>query len=209
MGRLSCDLSGTSRLATRLAALWVAIVLNGPAPVLSGPEIGLPPEPGPARTVKMFDLFCLGLLPDLAAIAEVAAAGGFTELSGDELTPYQPEVPADELRVWRFEDFDSEFTMAISKSKPDEQFKATVPEFADSVSYACSLITSGHDPKSAVLGEMSKLMGRDADETWEQGPLKVHAWTGQTDEMLTQVFHYAPIQGEATSLLAVTTFVKE
>jgi hypothetical protein len=40
--------------------VWAVVAL-----ALSGPVIGqvLPKEPGPARTVSMFDIFCLSLNP--------------------------------------------------------------------------------------------------------------------------------------------------
>lgn len=188
-------------------ARWLAVacILWVPTSVLAQ---NLPPEAGPARTVKMFDLFCFSLLPDIASIAEVAAAGEFKELTGDNLRPYQPQVPADELRAWRFTDLGGEFTLAVTKSKPDDKFKGDFPEFANSINYACSLITPGQDATRDVVKEMTEIMGREPDETWNQDPLHVDFWTGQSDKLLVQLFHYSSRKNATTNLLSASAFVK-
>jgi len=190
----------------RRLIVWAALAL-----ALSGAAIGeeLPKEPGPARTVKMFDLFCLSLVPEISKIADAAAAGNFTELKGNELEKYQPQVRADELRAWSYEDFGSEFVLTAARSKPDAQFKKDVPEFAESKNYVCSLIFSAKDPKEKVVKQMVGLMERDPDEAWDEGPTRVHAWVGQTDSLLIYVHYYAPAKKGPTGLLSASTFVKD
>ena len=185
--------------------VWAVVAL-----ALSRPVIGeeLPKEQGPARTVKMFDLFCLGLLPEISEIAEAAAAGNFTELKGKRLEKYQPQVGAEELRAWSYEDFGSEFVLTTASSKPDAQFKKDVPEFADSKNFACSLIIPAKDPKEKVLKEMVGLLEREPDNAWDEGPLRVHGWTGQTDSLLIHVYYYAPAKKGPTGILSASTFVK-
>jgi hypothetical protein len=169
----------------------------------------LPKEPGPARTVRMFDLFCLSLIPDVSRIAEAAAAGNFTELKVNKLEKYQPQVRADELRAWSYEDFGSEFVLTAARSKPDAQFKRDIPEFADSTNFACSLIIPTKDPKEKVLKEMIGLMEREPDEAWDEGPMRVHAWAGQTDKLLIYVNYYAPAKEGPSGIVGATTFVKD
>ncbi len=181
----------------------VALVLCGP---VNGQE--LPKESGPARTVKMFDLFCLNLVPEISSIAD-AAAGNFTELKGKKLEKYQPQVPAEELRAWRYEDFGAEFVLATTRSKPDDQFKKEVPDFAGATNFACSLIIPAKDPEEKVLKEMVELVGREPDEAWDQGPLRAHSWTGQTDSLLVHVYYYAPTSKGTTGVLSASTFVKK
>ncbi len=189
---------------TRLT-IWVILAL-----ALSRPVIGeeLPKEPGPARTVKMFDLFCLSLLPEISRIAEAAAAGNFTELKGKRLEKYQPQVGAVKLRAWSYDDFGSEFVLTTSRSKPDALFKKDVPEFADSKNFACSLLFPAKDPKEKVLKEMVGLLEREPDNAWDEGPLRVHGWTGQTDSLLIHVYYYAPAKKGPTGILSTSAFVK-
>ena len=182
----------------------VALALCGP---VNGEE--LPKESGPARTVKMFDLFCLNLVPEISAIAKAADAGNFTELKGKKLEKFQPQVPAEELRAWSYEDFGAEYVLATTRSKPDDQFKKEVPDFATAENFACSLIIPAKDPKEKVLKEMVDLVGREPDEAWDQGPLRAHSWTGQTDSLLIHVYYYAPTKQSATGVLSASAFVKK
>lgn len=168
----------------------------------------LPEQPGPERTVKLFDLFCYAHLPDLDAVADIAAAGGFAELEGDELELYRPDAEAEALRAWRFDDFGAEFVLSTARSLPDDAFKADVPEFADSTSYACSLVIDNDDPAEALLDRTATLVGRAPDETWEQPPLRAHAWTGQTEELLVVLLYYAPLDGGTGGTLTSSVFVK-
>jgi len=184
---------------------WAVVALALAAPVSAE---GLPNEPGPARTVKMFDTFCLNLLPDISRIAEIAAAGSFTELKGNKLKKYQPQVRAEELRAWSYEDFGSEFVLATVRSKPDALIKKEVPQFADSKIFACSLLIPAKEDKAKVLKKMGGLVERDPDEVWNEGPFRVHSWAGQTDSLLILVYFYAPIKKGQHGVLSATTFVK-
>ena len=182
----------------------VALTLAGP---VTGQ--GLPKEPGPARTAKLFNFYCLSQLPAIEDVANAAGFGEFAELVGEELEKYQPEVPADELRAWRLRDFGSEFILTSARSKPDAEFKKEVPEFANSKSVACSLIVSSEDADEQLLKEMVSLVGREPDDAWDQGPLRVHAWTGKTDKILIIVHYYAPTKEGQNAILSATAFVKK
>jgi len=168
----------------------------------------LPKEPGPARTVKMFDLYCLSIVPEISKIEEAAAVRNFTELKGKSLEEYQPQLRAEELRAWRYEDFGKEFVLTTARSKPGPQFKKEAPEFADSKNFGCSLIIPADDPKEKVLKEMVGLLGRDPDKAWAQWPLRVHAWTGKTDKLLAVIHYYAPTKKGQNAILSASAFVK-
>ncbi len=171
--------------------------------------VDLPKEPGPARSVKMFDLFCLSLVPELSKIEEAAATRNFTELKGRKLEGYKPQFRAEELRAWTYEDFGSEFILITTRSKPAARFKREAPEFADSKNFGCSLIMPTKDPREKVFKEMVGLMGRDPDEAWAQWPLRVHAWTGKTDKLLAVIHYYAPMKQGPNAILSATAFVNK
>jgi hypothetical protein len=167
----------------------------------------LPKEKGPARTVKMFDIFCLSQLPDLDGVAKVAGFGEFAQITGKDLERYQPEVPAEDLRAWRFHDFEAEYVLTAAKSKPDAGFKKEVPKFAKSTNFACSLLIPGTEAKDPLLEALVKLLGRKPDQAWDQGPMHVHAWSAQTDKLLSHVYYYVPNQTGPAGVLSASTFV--
>ncbi len=169
----------------------------------------LPKEKGPARTVKMFDMFCLSQLPDLDGVARVAGFGEFAQITGKELERYQPEVPAKELHAWRFHDFEAEYVLTAAKSDPDAKFKKEVPKFSKSTNFACSLLIPAAESKEDLLAALVKLLGRKPDEGWDQGPMHVHAWSGQTDKLLSHVYYYAPSQKGPAGILSASTFVRK
>ena len=132
----------------------------------------------------MFGVFCLSQLPDLEGVAQAAGFGEFAQITGAELEKYQPQVPAEELRAWRFHEDGNEFVLTASKSKPDSQFKAQAPEFANSTGFSCSLQIPAPKSKEAFLKEVVALVGRAPDETWIDGPLRGHGWTGRQPTIL-------------------------
>jgi hypothetical protein len=191
---------------------WILrVVAVGAALAITSPVLaqGLPAKPGPARTAKMFDLICLSKLPDIKAIAALATANKFAKLEGKALAPYKPQAPVDELHGWRFTDFGATFTLLVTRSKPDAQFKAAMPAFANSVNYACSLILPNRFDKAAVIAALGQIIGRKRDETWDQGAMKVHAWKATTKRAFIQAFHYAGKARPNSSLLSATIFVKQ
>jgi hypothetical protein len=169
----------------------------------------LPKDKGPARTVGMFNIYCLSQLPDLDGVRKAAGFGEFAQITGEELRHYQPAVPAEELNAWRFHDSGGEYVLTAARAKPDESFKKQVPAFAKSTSVACSLLFPATDPGQAVLKQLVGLLGRPADKTWDEGKMRVHAWSGQTQKLLSRVHYYAPAKGGPTAVLSATTFVKD
>ncbi|MEC9368541.1 MAG: hypothetical protein VX871_07590 [Pseudomonadota bacterium] len=186
-----------------LAALPLAWAMAIPAAADALPE-----KAGAERSVAMFNLFCLSRMPDIGDVARVAKAGEFTELQGDDLKPFQPEAPAEELRAWRYKDFEQEFALVTTRSKPDEEFKKQVPDFANSTSFACSLVLPAKDASDDLLKGVETVMERKADENFDEGPFKVHSWSGQNDELMVNVLYYAPDKEKAGGLMSTVTFVK-
>lgn len=191
------------KIPLRTAILPLALTIATPALAE-----GLPDKAGPERTVAMFNTFCFARMPDIESIEKIAAAGEFTELQGDDLKPYQPPVPAEKLRVWKYKDFDKEYSLTISQSLPDEEFKKAVPDFADSKSFACSLVLPATDPKEELLQGVEKVLERKPDESYEEGPFNVHTWSGLSDTLMVHVYYYAPAKGKAGGLMSTVTFVK-
>lgn len=168
----------------------------------------LPAEPGPSRTVAMFERFCYRQLPALDVIATIAAAGKFSEITGVELQKYQPPVAAEELRAWTFEDFGSTYTLTTARSLPDELFKRDVPQFAESTNYACSLIVENQLATPELLQATAAFLGRKPDDGWDQPPLRASQWCGMTEEIFACVYFWAPMKSNARGLLTATIFVK-
>lgn len=183
-----------------IVALTLAGAVNGQ---------GLPKEPGPERTVKLFNFYCLSQLPNIEDVANAAGFGEFAELVGEELQKYQPKVPADELRAWRLRDLGSEFILTSARSNTDTHLNNEVPEFDNTASVACSLIVSSEDADERLLKELVDLVGRTPDETRDQGTRRVHAWTGKTDKLLVVVHYYAPKSEGPKAILSATAFVKK
>ena len=186
-----------------LASLVAAIALAAPAVAQDLPE-----DPGAARTVGMFDLFCFSQVPDITAIAAIAD-GSFDEIQGAERQQYLPTGMSGDVRAWRFSDLGQDYVLTTLRTAPDDAFKADFPDFAESTSYGCSLILPQQDPQADILREMTGLLEREPDESWDQEPLTVNSWSGQTESLMVNVFHYAPEDGRPGGLLSVVTFVKE
>ncbi len=142
-----------------LFVIAATLVLVGPAAALD-----LPKEKGPARTVAMFDFFCLSQLPDLDAITKAAGFGEFAQITGKELDQYQPQVPAEKLYAWSFHDHGAKLILTASQSKPDEAFKKATPAFAKSTNIACSLLVPAEAPQEALLAALVARLGRPPDE---------------------------------------------
>jgi len=191
---------------TRFSSLLAAMLaLAGTA----GAQGELPKEKGPARTVGMFDFFCLSQLPDLDAIVKAAGFGEFAQITGDELKQYEPAAAPEKLYAWSFHDHGAKHVLTASQSKPDEEFKKTVPAFAKSTSVACSLLIPTGGPKEALLNALVARLGRKPDESWDEGPLRVHAWSGQNDKLLSHVHYYAPAKDGPLAVLSASTFVMD
>jgi hypothetical protein len=51
-------------------------------------------------------------------------------------------------------------------------------------------------------------MGRAADQTWQEGAMRVHSWTHQQGDALSYVHYYVPEKAGAIAILNASVFVK-
>lgn len=162
-----------------------------------------------AARVGLFDRHCYSRLPDLAGLEVHATENKWVALSGSKLDAFRPAVEPKVLKAWTFSEASNTYTVTVTASDMEEKSKSDFPNFADATNYACSLLLPGDKIKSPEIGiAMEKLIERKADETYDEGPWKVSAWSGQTDELLVLVYHYAPKSGAAGGLLSMTLFQK-
>lgn len=188
-----------------VALFWWLVPVQG----ANAADNALPEQPGASRTVALFNLFCHRQVPNLTRIAEIAASGGFTEILGAELEAYQPPVPAEELKAWRFADHGQDIVLTTAKSLPDAEFSKEVPAFADSINYACSLVIPvGEDGSAEISAEMVRLIGRSHDNSWDQPPLRAHVWCGSNETTYACTYFWAPVSPSGTGMLTSTLFVK-
>ena len=168
----------------------------------------IPKTKGPTRTVGLFDFLCLKQLPDLNGIERAAGFGEFDQLTGEDLAPYAPQVPPEKLFAWRYHDHGEQFILTASQAKPDDAFKKKMPAFANATNTACSLLVPSAKP-DPLLGELTRVMGRAADQSWQEGPMRVHSWTHQRPDALSYVHYYAPENSGTKAVLSASVFVKK
>jgi hypothetical protein len=188
----------------RAAFIWLAAML---ATAIGAMGQTIPKEKGAARTVGLFSFLCLKQLPDLEGIQRAAGFGEFDQLTGDDLKPYKPQSPTEKLFAWRYHDHGERFILTASRAKPDDAFKQQTPAFAKATRTACSLLLPSTQP-DPLLGELTRLMGRPADQSWQDGNMRVHAWTHQRAEALSHVHYYAPEKAGAQAVLSASVFIK-
>jgi hypothetical protein len=187
----------TTFLATAIAAL----------PALGFAQT-IPKTKGPTRTIGLFDFLCLKQLPDLNGIERAAGFGEFDQLTGEDLAPYAPQVPPEKLFAWRYHDHGEQFILTASQAKPDDAFKKKMPAFANATNTACSLLVPSAKP-DPLLGELTRVMGRAADQSWQEGPTRVYSWTHQRPDALSYVHYYAPENAGTKAVLSASVFVKK
>ena len=168
----------------------------------------IPKTKGPTRTIGLFDFLCLKQLPDLNGIERAAGFGEFDQLTGEDLAPYAPQVPPEKLFAWRYHDHGEQFILTASQAKPDDAFKKKMPAFANATNTACSLLVPSAKP-DPLLGELTRVMGRAADQSWQEGPTRVYSWTHQRPNALSYVHYYAPENAGTKAVLSASVFVKK
>lgn len=190
----------TSCLLRRiLLALVAALAL--PAAISAQ---SLPKEKGAARTVRMFDFYCLSRLPDLESIERTAGLGEYDQLTGDDLKPYAPEGAAEQLQAWRFHDLGEAFVLTAYRALSGVSSNAP-PAFTKAPSVVCSL----HIPASApekILAELTKLLGRASDRSAAGAPGQT--WTLQTDKAFSEVHFFPSAAGSKDALLSARVLLK-
>ena len=191
------------RLAFRAAVLALAIVA---VPSLALAQT-IPKTKGPTRIIGLFDFLCLKQLPDLNGIERAAGFGEFDQLTGEDLTPHAPDEPTQKLFAWRYHDHGERFILTAWQAKPDDDFKKQTPAFADATKTACSLRVPSTSP-DVLLGELTRVMGRAADQSWQEGPMHVYAWTHKRPDALSYVHYRVPENAGGTAVLSASVFVK-
>ena len=167
----------------------------------------IPKTKGPTRTVGLFDFLCLKQLPDLNGIERAAGFGEFDQLTGEDLAPYAPQVPAEKLFAWRYHDHGEQFILTASQAKPDDEFKKKMPAFANATNTACSLLVPSAKPEP-LLGELTRVMGRNPDQSLQEGSTRVYAWEHRRADALSFVRYYAPENAGVKAMLNASVFLK-
>lgn len=195
-------------------ALYLAPVASGPlSPLAAGPasaqEPGaLPKLAGAARTVALFDRICYETTPDFSKIEHQASQDKWKAVTGDALKAYAPQGKAELLKAWTFQDMGQTFHVSIARSVLDSEMKQAMPAFANGQSYSCSLNLPGKAPSKDIAEAMHSLIGRGADESFDQPPFAVQFWSGVTEDLAAMVYYYQPKSGKPGGLLSLVVLKK-
>jgi hypothetical protein len=185
---------------TMLRTVLLALALA--APVAVGAQ-SLPKEKGAARTVKMFDFYCLSRLPDLESIERAAGLGEYDQLNGGDLQPYAPQGAPEQLHGWRFHDQGDAFVLTAYRA-PRGADTSVPPAFAASSAVHCDFHISASAP-GQILAELTKLLGRAPDKSSDP---QAHTWTLQTDKAFSEIRFSLPLAGGKTAVLHARVLLK-
>jgi len=169
----------------------------------------LPKEKGVARTVKMFDMFCLAQIPDIEAIERFAGFGEFAQILGDGLAPYRSGLPEEKVLAWRFHDFGAEVILTATRAKPDEAARQKHPAFAKGRSVACSLLIANDAAREDIVKELAHRLGREPDESRDEAGAHVYAWSNETAQAVSRVVYSAPAAKGGKASLSASAIVKD
>jgi hypothetical protein len=167
----------------------------------------IPKEKGAARTVALFDFLCLKQLPDLEGIERAAGFGEFDQLIGEDLAPYVPEGPVEKVFAWRYHDHGEQFVLTAQRAAPDPAIAKEMPALATATDTACALRMASTKP-DALIGELTRVLGRAADKTWQDGTAQVREWKHAQSGALSFVRYYAPEKSGATAVLSASVLLK-
>ncbi|MFA5898644.1 MAG: hypothetical protein WC829_05975 [Hyphomicrobium sp.] len=168
----------------------------------------IPKEMGAARTVGLFNFLCLKHLPDLDGIERAAGFGEFDQLLNGDLVPYMPEIAHEALRGWRYHDHGEEYILTALRSRADAAVGQQMPAFAGAAGTTCSLRVPNTQPEP-VLGELTRVMGRAADKTWQEGATRVYSWTHQQPDALSFVHYYVPESKGAKAVIEASVYLNK
>lgn len=195
------------RFASLVCALLTLVSLVLPPDLALAGE--LPKEKGVARTVKMFDMFCLTQLPDIEAIERFAGFGEFAQILGDDLAPYRTGMPEERVLAWRFHDFGAELILTATRAKPDDAAKQKHPAFAKGRSVACSLLIPNDAAREDIVQELKHRLGRDPDESGDDAGAHVFGWNNETAKAVSRVVYRAPAEKGRKAALSASAYVKD
>lgn len=156
--------------------------------------------------VGLFSRLCYETMPDIAA-AESLVGESWQALTGKDLEAFRPSAGTTTLKAWTFSEGGSNFSFSLSSGPMDDEGKKDFPNFADATNFGCSLILNASKaPSAAIAAEVEKLLERKPDETYDEGPFNVRAWSGGAEGLLVVLYYYAPKSGASGGLLSMTVF---
>jgi len=196
------------RTAARYFPLLLCALLIAAASTCALSE-ELPKEKGVARTVKMFDMFCLMQLPDIEGIERFAGFGEFAQILGTDLAPYASGMPEEKVLGWRFHDFGAELILTATRAKPDAAFRQMHPAFAKAKTASCSLLIPNEASRDDVVKALAQRLGRAPDESLDDGGAHVSAWNSETAKAVSRVVYRVPAEQGRKATLSATVTVKD
>lgn len=198
----------TYRLIAGGLCLFTAAVIWGSGGSAAGAKDSVRETKSTQPFVKIFDDVCYSNLPDLAPILTLAKQKKWKAITGLALQAYAPSVKPDKLQAWSFEEGGSTLRVSISTAPVDKALAEALPGFAKSRAFACSLNLPGREPQTKIDKALENLVGRQADEKFDQGPFKVRFWSGITDEIAALLYYYAPKSGNPGGLISFVVLQK-
>lgn len=201
---MACQDRMTTRPPLRTGIVWAAALAVLLSTALARPASA---SPEAVHVVSLFSRLCYETMPDMAA-AEAHVGDDWTALDGKALEAFRPAAETTKLKAWTFSDGGGSFSFALSQSPMDEQGKTDFPAFADATNVSCSLVLNATEaPPPAVRTKLAELLEREPDETYDEDPFKVSAWTGEAEGLLVVLYYYEPQSGAPGGVLAMTVFV--
>lgn len=161
-----------------------------------------------SQTAKLFDEICYSTLPDFLPILERAKKQKWKPITGAALKAFAPEVPPDQLKAWSFLTNGIKYQISISSGTADKALQESLPAFAQSRAFACSLILPGRIAQPVMDAALQKLVGRKADESYDVDRFKVDFWSGITDQLAALMYHYKPKSGAPGGLISFVVLKK-
>lgn len=193
--------------ATHFALLLCTLMIAAASSCALAEE--LPKEKGVARTVKMFDMFCLTQLPDIEGIERFAGFGEFAQILGADLAPYASGAPEEKVLGWRFHDFGAELILTASRATPDEAFRQKHPAFAKAKTASCSLLIPNDASRDDVVKALARRLGREPDESLDEAGAHVSAWNSETVKAVSRVVYRVPAEKGRKAALSASVTIKD
>ncbi len=169
----------------------------------------------PATTVssQMLETFkssCYDLMPDLAAVEQYAANGGWTPVEGMALKTLAPESGSKSLKGWKLAASEGQaaMTIAVAVADMEPEMAEAMPEFAGSDVNSCSVISGASADHEQIAEAMRGLVGRAHDSVEDAGSLTSNVWAAVTPDIAVIMSHYRPKTGTGVNVLAMVTMTK-
>lgn len=169
-----------------------------------------PPESVSKQLLETFQASCHGLMPDLAAVDQYAANGGWTPVEGMALKTLAPESGSKSLKGWKLAASEGQAAMTIAVAVADMEpgMAEAMPEFAGSDVQSCSVISGASADHEQIAEAMRGLVGRAPDTVNDAGSLTSDVWAAVTPDIAVIMSHYRPKTGTGVNVLAMVTMTK-